>query len=417
MDDILFLSHRIPFPPDKGDKIRSYHMLRHLAARHRVHLGTFVDDPDDRPYVEELQQLCASVCAVDIDPRFARLRSLAGLLTGEPLTVRFYRSRRLRNWVERVLAKHSVAAVVACSSGVAQFAPAGSGLRRIMDFVDVDSEKWRQYAKAVAGPARFIYAREARALARFERRVAEDFDAALFASPAEAAFFRPQAGRGRDNVYGISNGVDVDSFDPALVAENPYPAATPVIVFTGMMDYRANVEGVAWFADEIFPRIIERMPKARFYIVGARPARAVRALGFRPGIHVTGRVTDVKPFIRYAHVAVAPLRIARGIQNKVLEALAMGTPLVGTAEAFEGIQAFPDHEQATASQPEAFAEAVVEAVGRHDPATPDLRLREFVREHYSWDSNLALLDRLLTAPAATAAADLRPGVPAMEQQA
>ncbi|HET6724909.1 MAG TPA: TIGR03087 family PEP-CTERM/XrtA system glycosyltransferase [Gammaproteobacteria bacterium] len=417
MSDIIFLSHRIPFPPNKGDKIRSWHMLKHLAATHRMHLGTFIDDPHDRAYLDELQELCADVCAIDINPRLARLRSLTGLVTGEPLTVSYYRSRRLMAWVRHVLATQSVAGVVAYSSGVAPFVPAGTGAVRIMDFVDVDSAKWRQYANVASGPARFIYAREARKLAQFERDVAQRFDAALFASPAEADFFRSALGRSAPHVHGMSNGVDTDTFNPDSMGESPYPSGKPVIVFTGMMNYRANVEGVSWFTDQVFPRIRERMPEMLFYIVGARPTRAVRALDSRLGVHVTGRVIDIKPFIRYAHVAVAPLRIARGIQNKVLEALAMGTPVVGTPEAFEGIKAFPDSARMTAANPDDYAAAVVAAVGQRDPASPDVRLRDFVREHYSWDTNLALLDRLLAARKTTIDTSPQPGLPAMGQRA
>jgi sugar transferase (PEP-CTERM/EpsH1 system associated) len=400
MSDILFLSHRIPFPPNKGDKIRSYHMLKHLAARHRVHLGTFIDDPRDRDYIATLEEVCASVRAIELNPRVAKLLSLTGLLRGEALTASYYRNRRLAQWVRETLSTKPITAVVAYSSGVAQFVDsvADGSVRRIMDFVDVDSEKWRQYAEtAQSSPARWVYRREAKLLARLERRIATEFDAGLFASPAEAEFFRQSLSQSA-HIQGMSNGVDSDFFDPQAVRENPYADAVgPVIVFTGMMDYRANIEGVTWFATDVFPRIRRQVPQALFYIVGGRPARAVRALDEQAGVHVTGRVPDTRPFIRHAHAAVAPLKIARGIQNKVLEALSMGTPTIGTAAAFEGIDAFPGRKEATASDAEAFAAAVVQVLASHHPACPDERLREFVREHYNWERNLSLLDRLIDA--------------------
>ncbi|HET6724709.1 MAG TPA: TIGR03087 family PEP-CTERM/XrtA system glycosyltransferase [Gammaproteobacteria bacterium] len=398
MHDILFITHRIPFPPDKGDKIRSYHILKHLAARYRVHLGTFIDDSLDREYIGELRRLCASVCAININPRLAKLRSLAGLLTGEPLTVRFYRSRALRKWVRQVLHENDVVTALFYCSGVAQFAPDDASLRRIMDFVDVDSAKWRQYADDAAWPLRYIHIREAKRLARVEQRVAAAFDYSLFASPAEADFFRRHTPGCEGRIHGMSNGVDADAFDPNLVTKSPYSRSTSAVVFTGMMDYRANVEGVSWFASEVWPRIRERCPQAAFYIVGARPTRAVRALGKQPGVQVTGRVPDVKPYVKYAHVAVAPLRIARGIQNKVLEAQALGTPVVGTPEAFQGIGAFPDRARVTASSAPRFAQAVINVIATHEPAAPDMRLRQFVRQHYDWNANLALLDELLASP-------------------
>ncbi|HET8551475.1 MAG TPA: TIGR03087 family PEP-CTERM/XrtA system glycosyltransferase [Gammaproteobacteria bacterium] len=403
MNDIVFITHRIPFPPDKGDKIRSYHMLRHLAARYRVHLGTFIDDPRDRVYLDDLRPLCASICAMNLNPKAARLRSLVGLLTGEPLTLRYYRNRHLRRWVRRVLKTQPVAAVIAFSSSTGQYVPADPMCgRRIMDFVDVDSAKWQQYARSARWPASVVYAREARKLAEVERQIAQTFDAAIFVSSDEAAFFRQAVAGAGSNVYGLSNGVDSDIFDPAQVMDNPYPERGPVIVFTGMMDYRANAEGVGWFAREIFPHIRRRRPDALFYIVGARPTRAVRALAEEPGIRVTGRVTDVKPFVRHAHVAVAPLKVARGIQNKVLEALAMGTPVIGTPQAFEGIAEFPGRAAMTAASPEAFAAAVVDTMGARDPAQPDATLRRFVQAHYDWDANLGLLDRLIAVPSLSA---------------
>ncbi|HET7306560.1 MAG TPA: TIGR03087 family PEP-CTERM/XrtA system glycosyltransferase [Gammaproteobacteria bacterium] len=417
MNDIVFITHRIPFPPDKGDKIRSYHMLRHLATRYRVHLGTFIDDPRDRVYLDDLQPLCASICAVNLNPKVARLRSLVGLLTGEPLTLRYYRNRQLRHWIRGLLKAQPVAAVIAFSSSTGQYVPAHAMCgRRIMDFVDVDSAKWQQYARSARWPASLVYAREAHKLAEVERHIAQTFDAAIFVSSDEAAFFRRAVAGSDSRVYGLSNGVDTDIFDPAQVMDNPYSERGPVIVFTGMMDYRANAEGVGWFAREIFPHIRRRQPEATFYIVGARPTRSVRALADEPGVRVTGRVTDVKPFVRHAHVAVAPLKVARGIQNKVLEALAMGTPVIGTPQAFEGIAEFPGRTAMTAASPEAFAAAVVDTIGARDPAHPDATLRRFVQAHYDWDANLGLLDRLIAAPSLSAD-DERYAEPAAEMRA
>jgi sugar transferase (PEP-CTERM/EpsH1 system associated) len=419
MSDILLLTHRIPFPPDKGDKIRSFHMLKHLAQRHRVHLGTFIDDPRDRRYVDELRQLCESVCAITINPRVARLKSLAGLLRGEPLTLAFYRSRRMRGWARRVVAEKNIAAAIAYSSGTAQFVPVSAEypFLRIMDFVDVDSAKWREYADEAGWPMKWVHAREAGTLARAEAGIAADFDASLFASPAEAAFFARHAPRDAGNVHGLSNGVDFNHFDPDTVHENPYSGGACNLVFTGMMDYRPNVEGILWFIDEVWPRIQRSTPGARFYIVGARPTRAVRALAREAGVTVTGRVPDVRPWIRNAHVAVAPLTIARGIQNKVLEALALGTPVVGTPQAFEGIDDFEDRARLTASTAAEFAKAVVAIAGERCSLEPDSRLREFTQSHYDWDRNLALLDQLISrsnkARARAAAAESSaPGVPA-----
>lgn len=406
MSDILYISHRVPYPPNKGDKIRSFNFIKHLAAHHDVHLGTFMDDPADRAHLETLHELCASVCVIELAPFSARLRSLSGFFSGEPLTARYYRNRRLRHWIRRLAAERPLAAVICSSSGVGTYAlqpMAGSPLR-IVDFVDVDSDKWRQYSRGSRGPLRYVYARESAKLAAAERRMALASDASLFVSTSEADFFRRHVPALVPKVHALSNGVDADFFDLRHVTANPYDGSAPVAVFTGMMDYRANIEGVTWFARRVFPRVREAVPDAQFYIVGARPTAAVRSLAAAPGVHVTGRVDDVRPYVAHAHVAVAPLKIARGIQNKVLEALAMCTPVVGTPQAFEGIAEFPSRADWTAGDPDAFAAAVSGPLSVPRPRQPDMRLRDFVLEHYDWDRNLSFLDVLIEGRAAHAPA-------------
>jgi sugar transferase (PEP-CTERM/EpsH1 system associated) len=273
-----------------------------------------------------------------------------------------------------------------------------------MDFVDVDSDKWEQYARNARRPMRWLYAREGRELAREEKRIAAAFDAGIFVSSEEAAFFSRQAPELKSKTYGMSNGVDIEFFNPELDYARPYPDSAPVIVFTGMMDYRANVDGVVWFARRVFPLVRAQCPQARFYIVGARPARAIRELAGEPGIYVTGKVADVRPYLAHARLAVAPLQVARGIQNKVLEALAMGKPVIGTRQAFEGIRPSPLLADMIAANPAEFAAAVRRVLVRAELPQCDLRLREFIRERYNWESNLALLDALIEDRAAGDAA-------------
>ncbi|MFP5407199.1 MAG: sugar transferase, partial [Gammaproteobacteria bacterium] len=178
---LLLLVHRIPYPPNKGDKIRSYHLLRHLAARHEVYLGSFVDDPQDWQHESTLAAMCRQVKLVGLDPKWRKLRSLSGLFTGEALSVPYYRVPALQRWVSEVVADEGITHAVAFSSTMAQYlsGPAFSGIARIADLCDVDSDKWRQYAKGKAGPSRWIYAREAERLLGYERSVAQEFDATL----------------------------------------------------------------------------------------------------------------------------------------------------------------------------------------------------------------------------------------------
>lgn len=395
MQSILFLCHRLPWPPDKGDKIRSYHVLRRLAEHYRVYLGTFVDDPDDWRYVAQVEALCAEVCVRPLKPWSKRLRALASLARGEALTVGVYRDRVMQRWVEGLLAKHKVDLALCYCSSVAPYITAQPQLRRVMDFVDMDSDKWRQYAQANRGPSGMIYRREAQKLAAFEQTVATQFDASVFVSEAEAKFFGQQLPAAAGKVHGIPNGVDGEYWDPQRDYANPYGPDERVVVFVGAMDYRANVNAAQWFAREVWPRISARRPRARFYIVGSKPTAAVRALGQLAGIVVTGRVEDVRPYLAHAHAVAAPLRIARGIQNKVLEALAMEKVVLATPEAWEGITDFAGREGCISASPELMA---LEALRWLD--APDIArvaaARAMVLSHYDWARNLDVYGSVLS---------------------
>ena len=396
MDDLLLLVHRIPWPPNKGDKIRSYHMLRHLARHYRVHLGTFIDDPADAAWLPQLETLCASVHARPLCGRRARLRALSGFLTGEPLSLPWYRDRELARWVRRTVATHPVQRALVFSSAMAQYLPEQADLARVIDFVDVDSDKWNQYAAARGWPMNAIYRREGRRLLDWERRLAATSDASLFVSPAEADVFRRLAPEAADRVHAINNGVDADHFDPERVAgRSPFAPGTHNIVFTGAMDYWPNVDAVAWFVETVLPRIRDTHPGASFCIVGSRPAPEVEALASRPGVTVTGFVDDVREWIAHATLAVAPLRVARGVQNKVLEAMALARPVVATPQALEGLSARPGHDiLLSEADPAAFAAVVTQQLRNPDPAI-GAAARARVLADYDWARNLARLDELL----------------------
>ncbi len=394
-DGLLFLAHRIPYPPNKGDKIRSFHLLRHLAERYAVHLGAFVDDPDDWQHAPQLQTWCASVKLVPLKPLRARLGSLSGLLSGDALTLPYYRSAALKRWADGLAHDGAVTRGLAFSSAMAQFMPKLPV--RVLDMVDVDSDKWTQYAPTRRWPMSWVYAREGRRLADWETRVAADFDATLLVSDDEAKLLRARVPAVRDRIGAFENGVDADYFSPERTYPDPYPAGIRGIVFTGAMDYWPNVDAVSWFAERIFPAVREAVPAAQFTVVGSRPAEAVMRLARQPGVVVTGGVPDVRPYLAHAACAVAPLRIARGVQNKVLEAMAMACPVVASPQAAEGIRAEAGRDYWRAPDEAAFAAAVIDrlrAGGRNPQARAGILAR------YDWDRNLAALDPLFDAPPA-----------------
>ncbi|XHS77530.1 TIGR03087 family PEP-CTERM/XrtA system glycosyltransferase [Burkholderiaceae bacterium UC74_6] len=398
MADLLYLVHRLPYPPNKGDKVRSYHLLRHLAKQHRVFLGTFVDDSDDWQYVDQLKEWCTEVCAVGLKPRLARLASSRGLLSGEALSLPYYRSVELHDWVRGLSGRVKLDASVVFSSTMAQYAEALSGLPMLVDFVDVDSAKWSEYARAHRGPLSWVYGREGRKLLAYEQRVAAKARCSFFVTANETALFRQLSPGLEQRLDVVGNGVDAERFAPEAARPSPYAADELPLVFTGAMDYWPNVDAVCWFAAEVLPRLREQHPNLRFYIVGRSPTPAVVALGELPGVVVTGTVPEVQPYLQHAAAAVAPLRLARGIQNKVLEAMAMGRPVVVARNCAEVIEAEPGIELLTA----VTADDYLREIGRllADPAQAD-RIgaagRACVQARYSWDARLSVIDHHLEA--------------------
>ena len=398
MEDLLLLVHRIPYPPNKGDKIRSYHLLRHLARHYRVHLGCFIDDADDWQHVPRVSEWCASTHFAQLSALPARLRSLGALLSGRSLSCGFYRDAGMRDWVEQTMQAHAVGRILVFSSAMAQYVQAYPQARRVVDFVDVDSDKWRQYATRKRPPMRWLYAHEARRLLAFERQVAQNCDAALFVSAPEAELFRQLAPESAAKTGFFSNGVDTDYFTPAAGGAKPFSADEQAIVFTGAMDYWPNIDAVQWFVAEVLPALRVAHPRAVFWIVGARPTPAVRQLAALPGVRVTGTVPDVRPYLAHASVCVAPLRVARGIQNKVLEAMAMAQTVLVSPQALEGIAAAPGRELLLAEDAPQFQAALSQALLAPDAAI-GRAARAAVEQRYSWDSNLAGVDNLLEAAA------------------
>lgn len=397
MADVLFLAHRIPYPPDKGDKIRSWHMLAHLAKRHTVHLGCFVDDADDMKHLPLLEDLCGSVQALPLRATTAKLRALPALLRGHALSVDYYRDVRMAAWVDWTLRHKTIAGTLLFSSPMAQYVLPRLNVagRVVMDFVDVDSDKWRQYAAAKAWPLSWLYNREYRRLLAFERHVAAAVHTSVFVSPKEAELFQTLAPEAASRVSHLNNGVDAGYFSPNAAYENPFPADQKAIVFTGAMDYWANADAVEWFAKAVFPAILTVEANAQFVIVGGRPTAAVQALAGLPHVTVTGRVPDVRPYLAHGAAVVCPLRIARGIQNKVLEGMAMARPVVATPAAFEGIDAAPGTHVLIADGAEAFAAQVLAVLQGRVADDFGAAARQVVLERYSWDLSLQQLGQLL----------------------
>ncbi len=397
---MLFLAHRMPFPPDRGDKIRSSHILRHLASLGPVHVATFAEGEADLAQEPVLAGLAASNCLV----RRGKPLALAGaeaLLRGQPVSLTAFHDPRLAAYVARVLADRPIGAIYVFSGQMGQYVPADYRGRVVLDFVDVDSAKFEAYAASGTGPRAWIDGREARLLRAEEQRLSRRADCSLFVSDEEAALFAarlPAAERGQHDVRALRNGIDSAGFDPARVTPEPRLSALPAprLIFTGQMDYAPNIAAATRVIERLMPMIRARLPQASFHVVGRNPPAALLALDGRNGSRVWGEVPDVKPWLAGADIALVPLEIARGVQNKVLEAMAMALPVVLTGGAATGIGAKHGEHFMVAEDDAALADAAVAlAQDRANAERLGRQARRFVVEELGWAATLGPLAGML----------------------
>ena len=401
--NILFIAHRIPYPPNKGDKIRSYNELKYLAQRHEVDLLCLADEPGDLKYKIDLSKICRRVEVFPLNKKTAKIKGLFSLLFSGTVSVAYFHRRVLQQRVDYWLQESNYDAIFCFSSTMAEYIfrskvffslSQSQRPKLIMDFCDVDSDKWLQYAASASFPLGLVYRLENRRLADYERRVYDNFDQTILISTAEANLFREICPDIR-KLSVIPNGVDYEYFDPQRSQLSNQPQPTN-LVFTGAMDYHANVDGVAWFCKDIWPQLKQEFPALTFTIVGSKPTAEVRELAKNDGITVTGFVDDIRDYYNFADICVVPLRLARGVQNKVLEAMAMGNAVVTTSKANAGIQAIDNKQLLVADTAEDFIQAVCRLLKDSENRTSlGENAREFVVSGYDWNTNMEKLEKLL----------------------
>jgi sugar transferase (PEP-CTERM/EpsH1 system associated) len=399
MEKVLYLCQRIPFPPDKGDKIPSFNILKFLAQRSDVYLGSFVDDPMDMQYANKVNEYCKDMLLLPLNPKISKLKALPALFTKQPLTNRYFLNSEMTRWVQKTVYESNISKIVIFSSTMAQYVSGTEFVAksRFANFVDIDSDKWAQYAKMSIGLKRWVYSREAKYLEDFEKRIANEFDATSFVTPFEVEQFRQLVPGLEDKIVLLQNGVNFEYFSPELDFESPFSKKELPIVFTGAMDYFPNADAVVWFAKNVFPIIKTHVPNASFHIVGGKPGGDVQALTHVDSVFVTGRVPDVRPYLKHACIAVAPLRAARGIQNKALEALAMGLQIVCTPEVHRGLRLLTGKAVSVASEANDFAKKACDALNVLDRQAIGRSNRQAVQKEYSWEANLLPLASFLSA--------------------
>jgi polysaccharide biosynthesis protein PslH len=393
MGNVLFLAHRMPYPPNKGDKVRSYHLLRHLQQHHRVFLGTFIDTHDDDEHLPALREICPDLHVERIHPKLSKYLSLAGLFRREALTMAFYRNAGMRRWVERTHASHPIQASLVFTSAMAQYAqPLLKQTPMVVDFVDVDSAKWRSYAPAHRWPVSWIYRREATKLHCAEKAIAKLAKRSFFVTPGETALFRSLAPDAAKGVETLGNGVDADFFSSAPERRSPFRQDERAIVFVGAMDYWPNIDGVKWFVQQVMPQVRERWSNACFYVVGRNPSKEVLALT-SDSVEISGTVGDVRPFFQFASAVVVPLRVARGVQNKILEAMAMEQAVITVPACAEAIGATAAEGVLEASTPTDFLASLSLLLENTDVAKAlGHSARSYVCKNFRWADHMKGLD-------------------------
>ncbi|MBI5468422.1 MAG: TIGR03087 family PEP-CTERM/XrtA system glycosyltransferase [Deltaproteobacteria bacterium] len=409
--NILFLAHRTPFPPNKGDKIRSFHEIKHLSKGNNLYLAFLVDDPKDLVYIDEIRKYCFGLDYEVISPRWQKIKSLPYLLTGMPLSVPYFYSKRLQESIDRRLKETRIDAIVAFSSPMAEYVyrsralrSDGRRVRLVMDFVDVDSDKWRMYSGSSSFPASLVWKREWKTLESYEKKVGGTFDLSVFVSEKEVELFKTFCPGARASA--ISNGVDTGFYEEVREArkkthgregkgEKRLTKKGHSVLFMGAMDYFPNEDAVLYFHSEIWPHVKKEVPGAVFTVVGGNPSKKLKELpGKDPDVVVTGYVPDTRPYLVAADVMVAPLRIARGIQNKVLEAMAAGVPVVARPEAVQGLSGYSGCSVEKESLE--FAMAVVEFINR--PEKREKAVSEswkFIESRHNWGKNLGRFEEII----------------------
>lgn len=397
MGEILFLAHRIPFPPDRGDKIRSHHVLKALAALAPVHVATFCDDEQDRAFEPDLADLATSYRLVERSKPLP-VAGVQALASGRPLSLTAFYDKDLETYVRDLLAEHDIDTVYVFSGQMAQYVPGDFRGRVVADLVDVDSAKFEAYAAKGRGIRAWMERREGRLLRREEARICAGASVTLLISDAEVGLLRSRLDGEQGRVRAMGNGLDAAYFDPIAVAPEPRMAAkgAPRIVFTGQMDYAPNIEAATRAIDRVLPLVRRTCPDATLHIVGRNPPAALQARSGQDGVEVWGRVDDIRPWLAAADVALVPLEIARGVQNKVLEAMAMALPVVLSPGAATGIDAIDGRDFAIRDGDAAMAQAVLDLARAPEAAKlMGAAARTWIVANASWEAALARLPEYL----------------------
>ncbi len=396
----LYLAQRIPFPPNKGEKLRSFHQINFLRSNGiEVTVAAPYEQSDELDYFKRLEQEygCHTLSQA---LSHKLLRYMSGIAGNTSLSEAHFYSSGLQKQIDDLLERQNIDAIVCTASSMANYVFRSTALakkarrpRLIMDFMDMDSHKWLQYSRNTKPPMRWVYQREASLVRRLENRVGEQFDACFFVAEPETNLYKQQAGNPAAEVLSIGNGIDPAEFYPATQAAE---VKTPHLLFAGVMDYTPNVDAMLWFYNEVWPSVLTHWPDATLTIAGMNPTPAIARLQGVDNVRVTGFVEDILPYFHESNIFVAPFRIARGIQNKILQAFACGLPVVSTSMGAEGIKCTPGQNIEVGDEPNDMFDAIkrLMTAPQHYQSVRNSALAT-IDEHYSWDGILTPLLQLL----------------------
>ena len=387
---ILYVTHRVPYPPDKGDRIRNFHVLKQLVQAGDVSLACLADEPVGDEGRQVLNRLCRDVAIIPSTGFGRWIRAGMSILAGRSLSEgAFYVPALAEVLADWQRATPFDAAVCSASSLAPYFR--WNGLERVpgfIDIVDCDGQKWIDFANSASGPKRWLYRLEGRRVQRLEREIAKWAAACTLVSQAETELFDRTCGEGSATV--ATNGVDLDYFQPTTVKEERACA------FVGALDYLPNVDAAVWFAESVWPRIHRRFPDAEFRLIGRKPTPTVTKLASIPGVKVVGQVPDIRLHVANAAVCVVPMRLSRGLQNKVLESLAMGKATIASPPALAAIHARPGRDLLRAETPDEWVTSVCQLF-----ENPGQRRelgkagRHYVETNHDWETCLRPMTELI----------------------
>jgi len=395
----LYLSQRVPYPPNKGEKLRTFHQIKYLLENgHEIFLCCpYTSDSELDLLKQFTTQYGVHAKKSKLGPKI--LRYFSGMICHKALSVSNFYSSSLQKIIDQLIINETFNNIVCTSSSLAEYIFNSSTLPKsknrpklIMDFMDLDSDKWKQYSDSSTFPMKWVYKRESTLLEKYEQKIYHFFDACFFISMAEVELFCKKY-HCTDKPLAIGNGIESETFTPAL---HPTENSDPVFIFTGVMDYKPNIDSVLWFTEKVWPRITAKHPDSRFIIAGMNPVPGILALNKIKGIEVTGYVDDILPYYHQSDIFIAPLRIARGVQNKVLQAFSCGLPVISTSMGAEGIDYTDGEDILLADTPEEFFDSI-ELLINNKFLYGSLKENalNLIRNHYSWDAKLAPLKKIL----------------------